>query len=100
MRTAQLESQGGHRVNLWKCRAMETKQRFPPHLEIANDAIPTFPQVLPRLSYERTNKTATGSPLQGSPGSTCPNQARQVITTLFLVLFSLAGFGVTTIGRF
>ncbi len=78
---------------------METKQRFPPHLEIANGAIPTFPQVLPRLSYERKQNNRLAPP--GLAGNNLPELGQAGYNNFCpYVLFPLAGFDVTIIGRF
>jgi hypothetical protein len=77
-----------------------SRRRFPPRLEIAHGATSTFPQGRRLLSfYERKNKPRKAHALGRSPVNACSNQVEQVITTLVLSAFPLAGFGVTAIGR-
>jgi hypothetical protein len=74
---------------------------FPPRLEIAKGAIPTFPQARRRLVpflEQRTPSTALRA-LAGAE-TACPTYVGQVITTVVPSAALLAGFGVTAIGRF
>jgi hypothetical protein len=72
---------------------------FPPRLEIAKSAIPTFPQArrLVGLHQQRTPATALRA-LAGAE-TACPTYVGQVITTVVPTAALLAGFGVTVIGR-
>ena len=73
---------------------------FPPCLEIANDAIPTFPQARRRLvvSHQQRTPSIALRALAGAE-TTCPTYIGRVITTLVPTATLLAGFGVTAIGR-
>jgi len=80
-----------------------------------NGGFPTFPTALGNRQrrdshistgpatacfYAPENKPERLAPCGRSPENTCSNQVEQVITTLVLSAFLLAGFQVTIIGRF
>jgi hypothetical protein len=72
---------------------------FPPRLEIANGAIPTFPQARRLVVFHQQRTPSTALRALAGAETACPTYIAQVITTVVPTAALLAGFGVTAIGR-
>jgi hypothetical protein len=72
---------------------------FPPRLEIAKSAIPTFPQARRLVVFHQQRTPSTALRALAGAETACPTYIAQVITTVVPTAALLAGFGVTAIGR-